>query len=920
MFFSVSTRPGNSVYLKETSEVLVIQNDKIESRNFLNALRCINWEHQWRSSFFVMDYLVASIDTVYKDKFKKHVLPKIREKNVTRKYQSSEKRNHIALVAPIYSIYFIEGDLLEYKTLISTVNNRNAMHAGDKELEANKFACRKIVPAQKTSSLPPYMAFCCRKAPVALNFTCIDCKTPVYAEIKSITENTVSILIQIKIIPSEVWNLFFQNYEENCLVANPILLEQLQLKSGSKVDVNCYHGGFHLPRIITLHTEKAYSDKINVAIKEMFLNSLLIWLEQTSNVVLNQGTFLKLKLAGIVYRVAVEMIGIQESVFSSISKDTINNIEVQIVADNEEYDIEDLMEVAPVHPWAGIFCFDSGLKHILDGFEKKCRARQNSITSKSVSSLLSPKFHNMLIICKPVNTRYGKASLCHEVSSYFGNKRYHIENVSCVTQRGKKLESIRQQWQACYERAVFNQPALIIFHDLDDLIQISDTHEDAPLKNVYCRWLADIFQELLETVANERHCVSIIVTVGGTGLHEHIIPQYNCHLFTYDVILEKLHPEKLKKRIDLVYFENELKKNIQGRLKTLLCTLGKFDQKELEKIMKKVDILKVFDVETLKIADSVTQKLQAENEVCTDQKTNDFSSQDNKIREESSGVLKYFGKVISQYRLFSVTHNLSTARPIKYNDIGGLKKAKETLKEMLIWPAIYSELFSKCPLDPPSGILLFGMPGTAKTTLAISVAYESKINFISIKGPELLSKYVGNSEANIRNVFVEADTRKPCLIFFDELDSLAPKRGHDNTGVTDRVVNQLLTQLDGIETRKGIYVLAATSRPDLIDPALLRPGRFDKCVHCPMPSENERHEILNILINDLNVEEKIDFKFLARETENFSGADIKALLFNAQVLSIYRYMDEMQEVTNNGQTSMGETNVKVQFLLSSKPF
>ena len=635
---------------------------------------------------------------------------------------------------------------------------------------------------------------------------------------------------------------------------------------------------------------------------------------------LNQGTFLKLKLAGIVYRVAVEMIGIQESVFSSISKDTINNIEVQIVADNEEYDIEDLMEVAPVHPWAGIFCFDSGLKHILDGFEKKCRARQNSITSKSVSSLLSPKFHNMLIICKSVNTRYGKASLCHEVSSYFGNKRYHIENVSCVTQRGKKLESIRQQWQACYERAVFNQPALIIFHDLDDLIQISDTHEDAPLKNVYCRWLADIFQELLETVANERHCVSIIVTVGGTGLHEHIIPQYNCHLFTYDVILEKLHPEKLKKRIDLVYFENELKKNIQGRLKTLLCTLGKFDQKELEKIMKKVDILKVFDVETLKIADSVTQKLQAENEVCTDQKTNDFSSQDNKIREESSGVLKYFGKVINQYRLFSVTHNLSTARPIKYNDIGGLKKAKETLKEMLIWPAIYSELFSKCPLDPPSGILLFGMPGTAKTTLAISVAYESKINFISIKGPELLSKYVGNSEANIRNVFVEADTRKPCLIFFDELDSLAPKRGHDNTGVTDRVVNQLLTQLDGIETRKGIYVLAATSRPDLIDPALLRPGRFDKCVHCPMPSENERHEILNILINDLNVEEKIDFKFLARETENFSGADIKALLFNAQVLSIYRYMDEMQEVTNNGQTSMGETNVKVQFLLSSKPF
>ena len=918
-FFSVSTTPGNCVYLNETSEVLVIQSDKIESRNFLKTLRCINWKQQWTSSSFVMDSFVASIDAVCNDNFKKHILPNISEKNVAQKYQLCQRRNHIALVAPIYSIYFIEGDLLECRTLISA-NNRNAKNVSDIELESNEFVSRKISPVQKIqmyNSLPPYMAFFCGKIPVALNFTCMDCKTPIYAEIKSITGNTVSILIQIKIIPMEVWNLFFQKYEENGLVANPILLEQLQLKSGSKVDVNCYHGEFHLPRIIILHTEKAYGDKINVAIKEMFLNSLLIWLEQTSHVVLNQGTFLKLKVAGIVYRVAVEIIGIQDSVFSSISKDTINNIQIEIAADNEEYDIKDSMEI---HPCARNFCSDSGFKHILDGFEKKCRARQNSITNKSVSSLLSPKFHNMLIFCKSVNTGSGKASFCHKISSYFGSKRYHIENVSCVTQRGKKLENIRQQWQTCYERAVFNQPALIIFDDLDNLIQISDSHQDAPLKNVYCRWLADIFQELLETVANERHCVSIIVTVGGTDLHEHIIPQYNCHLFTCDVILEKLHPETLKKRIDLVYFENELKKNIQGKLKTLLCKLEKFDQKELEKIMKKVDILKIFDVETLKLADSVTQKLQAEKEVCTDRKTNNFSSQDSKIREESSDVLKYFSKVISEYRLFSVTHNLSRARPIKYSDIGGLKHAKETLKEMLIWPAIHSELFSKCPLGLPSGILLFGMPGTAKTTLAISVAYESKINFISIKGPELLSKYVGSSEANIRNVFVEADTRKPCLIFFDELDSLAPKRGHDNTGVTDRVVNQLLTQLDGIETRQGIYVLAATSRPDLIDPALLRPGRFDKCVHCPMPSESERYEILNILVNDLNVEEKIDFNFLARETENFSGADIKALLFNAQVLSIHRYMDEMQEVTSSGQTSLGETNVKVQFLLSFNPF
>lgn len=157
------------------------------------------------------------------------------------------------------------------------------------------------------------------------------------------------------------------------------------------------------------------------------------------------------------------------------------------------------------------------------------------------------------------------------------------------------------------------------------------------------------------------------------------------------------------------------------------------------------------------------------------------------------------------------------------------------------------------------------------------------MNFISIQGPELLSKYIGASEQAVRDVFIRAQAAKPCILFFDEFESIAPRRGHDNTGVTDRVVNQLLTQLDGVEGLQGVYVLAATSRPDLIDPALLRPGRLDKCVYCPPPDQVSRLEILTVLSKSLPLADDVDLQHVASVTESFTGADLKALLYNAQL-------------------------------------
>ncbi|XP_046675724.1 peroxisome biogenesis factor 1-like [Homalodisca vitripennis] len=221
--------------------------------------------------------------------------------------------------------------------------------------------------------------------------------------------------------------------------------------------------------------------------------------------------------------------------------------------------------------------------------------------------------------------------------------------------------------------------------------------------------------------------------------------------------------------------------------------------------------------------------------------------------------------------------------PHSFTSVGGLQSAKQLLTEVLIWPTKYPEVFSQCPLRLERGVLLYGAPGTGKTLLANAIAGESGLNFITVKGPELLSKYIGASEEAVRNVFQKAQSAQPCILFFDEFDSLAPRRGHDSTGVTDRVVNQLLTQMDGVEMLEGVWVLAAASRPDLLDPALLRPGRIGTLLHCPLPSQEDRLAILTSLSGKLRMSEDVDLAKVAGLTEGFTGADLQALLFTAQM-------------------------------------
>lgn len=223
----------------------------------------------------------------------------------------------------------------------------------------------------------------------------------------------------------------------------------------------------------------------------------------------------------------------------------------------------------------------------------------------------------------------------------------------------------------------------------------------------------------------------------------------------------------------------------------------------------------------------------------------------------------------------------------KWADIGGLLKAKSVLLETLEWPTKYAPIFESCPLRLRSGIMLYGYPGCGKTLLASAIAAQCGLNFISIKGPEILNKYIGASEQSVRELFERAQSAKPCILFFDEFDSIAPKRGHDSTGVTDRVVNQMLTQMDGAEGLDGVYVLAATSRPDLIDSALLRPGRLDKSVICGMPSFYERFDILKCLCAEMNLCSDVDLRKVAESSAGFSGADLQGLTYNAYLKAVH---------------------------------
>ncbi len=238
----------------------------------------------------------------------------------------------------------------------------------------------------------------------------------------------------------------------------------------------------------------------------------------------------------------------------------------------------------------------------------------------------------------------------------------------------------------------------------------------------------------------------------------------------------------------------------------------------------------------------------------------------------------------------SALREVYVERPtVSWDDIGGIDEVKAEIKEAIELPLKKPKLFEKMGIRPLKGVLLYGPPGTGKTLLAKAVANESESNFISISGAQVLTKYVGESEKMVRELFRKARISAPCILFIDEIDAIAPKRrgtGSDGTFVTERVVDTLLTEMDGLKTLKDVIVMAASNRPDMLDPALMRAGRFDRVIEIPAPNEKGRYEIFKIHTQKMPLDSKVNLKELARITEGYTGADIENLVREAGMVAI----------------------------------
>ncbi|XP_014731104.1 PREDICTED: peroxisome biogenesis factor 1 isoform X1 [Sturnus vulgaris] len=484
----------------------------------------------------------------------------------------------------------------------------------------------------------------------------------------------------------------------------------------------------------------------------------------------------------------------------------------------------------------------------------------------------------------------GKSTLAKAIcKEAFTRLDAHVEVIDCKALRGKRLVNIRKHVEEAFLEAAWRQPSILLMDDLDHIVGVPSTpeHESSP-ETVQSNRLSYVLKDLMKEVISLGSLIALIATSQSEhSLHPSLVSAQGTHLFQ---CFKCIRSPDQKQRYEMLYSIIKMKLNSDPK---------DFSDLDLQCIAKETEGF---------VARDFTMLVDRAIHTCaSNQNASDNGADLNLSTVDFQKALKDFTPL--------ALRNVSLHKPkdLGWDRIGGLKDVKQMLRDTIMLPAKYPELFANLPIRQRSGVLLYGAPGTGKTLLAGVVARESGMNFISIKGPELLSKYIGASEQSVRDVFNRAQAAKPCIVFFDEFDSIAPRRGHDNTGVTDRVVNQLLTELDGVEGLQGVYVLAATSRPDLIDPALLRPGRLDKCLYCPPPDQDSRYEILKALSHSLSLANDVDFKDLAAKTEQFTGADLKALLYNAQLEAIHTNL-------NSGLTQDFGSSSDSDFSLSSMVF
>lgn len=466
----------------------------------------------------------------------------------------------------------------------------------------------------------------------------------------------------------------------------------------------------------------------------------------------------------------------------------------------------------------------------------------------------------------------GKTTLARAVAKSLEEREdlfAHIVFVSCSGLTLDKASAIRQTLSASISEALDHAPSLVIFDDLDTIVSSSsDSEGSQPSTSVVAltKFLSDFIDEYGEK--RKSTCgIGPIAFIASVQTLENI-PQSLSSSGRFDFHVQLPAPAASER-------EAILKHEIRRR--SLLCS----DDILLD-VASKCDGYDAYDLEIL-----VDRTVHAAiGRFLPSHSTFEKHDIPTLIKDDFSRAMHEFLPVSMR----DITKSAPEGGRSGWDDVGGLSDIRNAIREMIELPSKFPNIFVQSPLRLRSNVLLYGPPGCGKTHIVGAAAAACSLRFISVKGPELLNKYIGASEQAVRDIFSKAAAAAPCLLFFDEFDSIAPKRGHDNTGVTDRVVNQFLTELDGVEVLTGVFVFAATSRPDLLDAALLRPGRLDRLLFCDFPSRQERQEILAVLSRKLPLANDVDIETIAGMTEGFSGADLQALLSDAQLAAVHEHL------------------------------
>ena len=499
-----------------------------------------------------------------------------------------------------------------------------------------------------------------------------------------------------------------------------------------------------------------------------------------------------------------------------------------------------------------------------------------------------------LLLCGPPGC--GKTTLAYGIGGQFGIPFYKITGPDIISSLSGESEQIIRN---LFNEVTQSAPSILFIDEIETIIG----RREAANKEMERRIVAQIMTCIDDINEKQFELNAPVFIIGATSKPEFIDSSMRrsgrfdveIHIGFPSVEMreEMLKSITKKNKISPKINFAEIAKKTPGYLAADLQALCRAAGHNAINRLIKNEKDKDKNNETDKMNDDIIEKEEEENK-------------DLSVEEENEDIKNLyieqedFALALTQIQPTSKREGFSTIPNVTWDNVGGLKDLREELYYDIVLPIINPQKLKLVGISKAAGVLLYGPPGCGKTLLAKAVANEAKANFISIKGPELLNKYVGESERAIRSLFIRAKNSSPCIIFFDELDALVPKRSNENNNSGERVVNQLLTEMDGLEDRKQIFIIAATNRPDIIDPAMLRPGRLDKLLYVPLPDYENRCAILDTVTKNLKLDLDIDFEKIYKDKriEGFSGADIASLVREAQLHALKRLNQKEKENEN----------------------